>query len=81
MVKIIEHRDLIPEDFLMEEEEASSMPRSSNRFATGAAAMHTAQQHTHVQTSRPPSRAAPRALSTAMELLRNPQVPWPHRGP
>ena len=72
MVQIIEHRDLIPEDFLMEEEAASSMPRSSNHPATGAAAMHAAQQHTHVQTSRAPSRAAPRALSTARELLRNP---------
>jgi hypothetical protein len=72
MVQIIKHRDLIPEDFLMEEEAISSMPRSSNRPTTGAAAMHAAQQHTHVQTSRAPSRAAPRALSVARELLRNP---------
>jgi hypothetical protein len=42
MVQIIEHRDLIPEDFLMEEEAASSMPRSSNRPTTGAATMHVA---------------------------------------
>jgi hypothetical protein len=48
MVQIVEHRDLVPKDFLMEEEAASSMPRSSNRPATGAAAMHAAQQHTHV---------------------------------
>jgi hypothetical protein len=35
--------------------------------------MHAAQQHTPVQTSRTPSRAAPGgALSTARELLRNP---------
>jgi hypothetical protein len=72
MVQIIEHRNLIPEDFLMEEEAASSMPRSSNRPVTGAAAMHAAQQHTHVQTSRAPSRAAPGALSAARELLRSP---------
>jgi hypothetical protein len=72
IVQIIEHRDLIPEDFLMEKEAASSMPRSSNRPATGAAAMHAAQQLTHVQTSRAPSRAAPGALSAARELLRNP---------
>jgi hypothetical protein len=56
----------------MEEEAASSMPRSSNRPATGAAAMHATQQHTHVQTSRAPSRATPGALSAARELLRNP---------
>jgi hypothetical protein len=48
MVQIVEHRDLIPEDFLMEEEAASSMPQSSNRPATGAAAMHATRQHTHV---------------------------------
>ena len=73
MVQIIEHRNLIPEDFLMEEEAASSMPRSSNRPATGAAAMHAAQQHTPAQTSRTPPRAAHGgALSAARELLRNP---------
>jgi hypothetical protein len=55
----------------MEEEATSSMPRSSNRPATGAAAMHAVQQHTHVQTSRA-SRAAPGALSVARELLRDP---------
>ena len=73
MVQIIEHRDLSPEDFLMEEGAASSMPRGSNRPAPGAAAMHAARQHTPVQTSRTPSRAAPGgALSAARELLRNP---------
>jgi hypothetical protein len=72
MVQIIEHRDLILEDFLMEEEAAFSMPRSSNRPATGAAVMHATQQHTHVQTSRAPSRATLGALSAAKELLRNP---------
>jgi hypothetical protein len=81
MVQIIELRDLIPEDFLMEEEAASSMPQSSNRPVTGAAAMHTVQQHTHVQTSRALSRAAPGVLFAASELLRNPQAPRPRRGP
>jgi hypothetical protein len=42
MVQIIEHRDLIPKDFLMEEEATSSMPQSSNRTATDDAAMHAA---------------------------------------
>jgi hypothetical protein len=71
MVQIVEHRDFIPEDFPMVEEAASSMPRSSNRPTTGAAAMHAAQQHTHVQMSKA-SRAAPGALSAARELLCNP---------
>jgi hypothetical protein len=43
MIQIVEHRDFIPEDFSMEEELASSMPRSSNRPTTGAAAVHAAQ--------------------------------------
>jgi hypothetical protein len=60
-----------PEDFLMEEEAASSMSRASNRPAPGAAAVHAAQQHMPVQTSRAPSRAAPRVLSAARELLRH----------
>jgi hypothetical protein len=51
MVQIVEYHDFIPEDFLMEEEAASSMPRSSNRPATSATVVHAAQQHTHVQTS------------------------------
>jgi hypothetical protein len=72
MVQIVEHRDLSPEDFLMEEGAASSMPRGSNRPAPGAAAMHAVQQHTPVQTSRTPSRAAHGgALSAARELLCN----------
>jgi hypothetical protein len=77
MVQIVEHRDLSPENFVMEEGAASSVPRGSNRPAPGAAAMHAAQQHTPAQTSRAQSRAAPGgALSVARELLRNPQVPW-----
>jgi hypothetical protein len=73
MVQIIELRDLSPEDFRMEEGAASSVPQGSYRPAPGAAAMHTAQQHTPAQTSRAPSRAAPGgALSVARELLRNP---------
>jgi hypothetical protein len=73
MVQIIEHRDLSPEDFLMEEGAASSMPRGSYHPAPGAATMHAAQQHTPTQTSRAPSGAAHGgALSAAKELLRNP---------
>jgi hypothetical protein len=73
MVQIIEHRDLSPEDFLMEEGAASSMPRGSNCPAPGATAMQAAWQHTPAQTSRTPSRAAPGgALSAVREFLRNP---------
>jgi hypothetical protein len=73
MVQIIEHRDLSPEDFLMEEGAASSVRRGSYRPVPGADAMHAAQQHMPVQTSRAPSGAAPSgALSAARELLRNP---------
>jgi hypothetical protein len=71
MVQIVEHHDFVPEDFLMEEEAASSTPRASSRPAPGAAAMRSARQHTPAQTSRA-SRAAPGALSTARELLRHP---------
>jgi hypothetical protein len=71
MVQIVEHRDFIPEDFPMEEEAASSMPRASNRPVPGAAAVRSARQHTPAQTSRA-SRAAPGALSAARELLRHP---------
>jgi hypothetical protein len=46
MVQIIEHRGLSPEDFPMEEEAASSMPRGSNRPVPGAAVVRAAQQHT-----------------------------------
>jgi hypothetical protein len=42
MVQIIEHHDMTPKDFLMEEEAASSMPRASNRPAPGAAAVRAA---------------------------------------
>jgi hypothetical protein len=82
MVQIVEHLDSSSEDFPMGEEAASSTPRGSYRPKPGAAAVHTAQQHTPVQASRTPSRAAPGgALSVARELLRNPQAPQPHRGP
>jgi hypothetical protein len=57
----------------MEDEAASSVPRGSYRPAPGAAAMHTAQQHTPVQTSRAPSGAAHGgAFSIDRELLCNP---------
>jgi hypothetical protein len=72
MVQIVEHHGLSPEDFLMEEEVASSMPRGSNRPTPGAAAVRAAQQHTPAQTSRAPSRATPGALSATRELLRHP---------
>jgi hypothetical protein len=73
MVQIVEQRDLSPADFLMEEGATSSVPRGSYRPAPGAAAMHTAQQHTPVQKSRAPSGATHGGpLSAARELLRNP---------
>jgi hypothetical protein len=57
----------------MEEGATSSVPRGSYRPAPGAAAMHTAQQHTPTQTSRAPSGAAHGgALSAPRELLCNP---------
>jgi hypothetical protein len=37
MVHIVEHHDFMPEDFLVEEEAASSTPRATNRPAPGAA--------------------------------------------
>jgi hypothetical protein len=55
----------------MEEEDASSTPRASNRPASGAAVVHSTRQHTPAQTSRV-SRATPGALSAARELLRHP---------
>jgi hypothetical protein len=71
MVQIVEHHDFVPEDFPMEEEAASSMPRASNRPAPGAAVVRSTWHHTPAQTSRA-SRAAPGALSEARELLRHP---------
>jgi hypothetical protein len=72
MVQIVEHCAETSEDFLVEEEAASSTPRVPNRPVSGTAAMHNAQQHTTAQTSRTPSRAAPGALSVARELLCHP---------
>jgi hypothetical protein len=46
MVQIIEHRVETSEDFLVEEEAASSTPRVPNRLVPGTAAVHAAQQHT-----------------------------------
>jgi hypothetical protein len=71
MVHIIEHHDFMPEDFLVEEEAASSTPRATNLPAPCAAVVHSARQHTPAQTFRA-SRAAPRALSVARELLCHP---------
>jgi hypothetical protein len=72
MVQIVEHRAETSEDFLVEEEAASSTARVPNRPVPGTAAVHAAQQHTTAQTSRTPSRVAPGALSMARELLRHP---------
>jgi hypothetical protein len=72
MVQIVEHRAETSTDFLVEEEAVSSTPQVPNRPEPGIAAVHAAQQHTTVQTSRTPSRAAPGALSVARELLRHP---------
>jgi hypothetical protein len=55
----------------MEEEAASSMPRASNCLVPGAAVVRSVREHTPAQTSKA-SRVAPRALSTARELLRHP---------
>jgi hypothetical protein len=54
MKQIVEHRGMTSEDFLMKKEAASSMPRSSNHPAPGAAVVRAAQQHTPAQTSRAP---------------------------
>jgi hypothetical protein len=57
---------------MMEEAAASSTPRATNLPAPGAAiAVHSARQHTPVQTSRT-SRVVPGALSATRELLRHP---------
>jgi hypothetical protein len=76
MVHIVEHRDVISGDFLMEEEAASSAPLSSSHPAPGVAAVRPARQHTPTQASRTLSGVAPAgALSVARELLRHPPSP------
>jgi hypothetical protein len=72
MVQIVEHHADTSEDFVVEEEAASSAPRVSSRPVAGAATMHAARQHTPAQASQTLSRAAPRALSATRELLRHP---------
>ena len=72
MVQIVEHRADTLEDFVVEEEVASSVPRVSNLPVSRAAAVHAVRQHMPAQASRTPSRAAPDALSAARELLRHP---------
>jgi hypothetical protein len=72
MVQIIEHRTETSEDFVMEQEVASSAPRVPDRPDSGTAAVHAVQQHTLVQASWTPSRVAPTTLSAARELLRHP---------
>jgi hypothetical protein len=74
MVHIVEHHDFMPEDFMVEEAAASSMPRATNLPAPGATtAVHSMRQHTPAQMSRA-SRAAPGALSVARELLCHPPI-------
>jgi hypothetical protein len=80
MVHIVEHHDFMPEDFMVEEAAASSSPRATNLPAPGAAAVHSAWQHTPAQTSRT-SKAAPRALSVARELLCHPPSSTASPGP
>jgi hypothetical protein len=72
MVQIVEHRADTSEDFVVEEEDVSSMPRVSNLPVSGAAAVDAVRQHTPAQVSRTPSRAVPGALSAARELLCHP---------
>jgi hypothetical protein len=72
MVQIVEHRADTLEDFVVEEEATSSVPRVSNLLVSGAVAVHAVRQHTPAQASRTLSRAAPGALSVARELLRHP---------
>jgi hypothetical protein len=57
MVQIVEHRADTSEDFVVEEEAASSAPRVPSRPVAGATAVHAARQHTPAQASRTPSRA------------------------
>jgi hypothetical protein len=72
MVQIFEYRADTLEDFVVEEEVASSMPQVSNLPMSGAAAVHAVRQHTPAQASRTLSRAAPDALSATRELLFHP---------
>jgi hypothetical protein len=72
MVRIIEHHAETSEDFVIEQEVASSAPRVPDRPNYGIAAVHAVQQHTPAQASWTPSRAAPTVLSAARELLRHP---------
>jgi hypothetical protein len=81
MVQIVEHCAETSMDFLVEEEAVSSTPQVPNRPVLGTAAVHAARQHTTVQTSRTPSRAAPGALSAARELLRHPPSSTASPGP
>jgi hypothetical protein len=80
MVRIIEHRAETLEDFVMEQDVASSAPRVPDRPDPGTAVVHAVQQRMPAQASRTPSRAAPTVLSAARELLRHPLAPRHHRG-
>jgi hypothetical protein len=71
MVQIVEHRAETSTDWV-EEEVVSSTPQVPNCPVSATAAVHAARQHTAAQTSWTPSRAAPRALPAARELLCHP---------
>jgi hypothetical protein len=81
MVRIMEHRVETSEDFVMDQEVASSAPRVPDRPDSGTAVVHAVKQHTPAQASRTPLRAAPTTLSAARQLLRHPLAPRHHRGP
>jgi hypothetical protein len=75
MVQIVEHRGLTPEDFLMEEEVASSMPRGSNCPVSGAAAVRAAQTSGLRQGLLLGRCLRPGSCCATL------QVPWPRQGP
>jgi hypothetical protein len=81
MLRIIEHRAETSEDLAMEQEVVSSAPRVPDRPESGAADVHTVQQHTPAQVSQTLSRATPTTLSAARELLCHPLTPRLHQGP
>jgi hypothetical protein len=72
MVQIVEHRAETSVDLAVEGEATSSTLQPPSRLAPVTPAVHTARQHTIVQTSRTPSRASLGALLAARELLRHP---------
>jgi hypothetical protein len=78
MVQIVEHRADTSEDFVEEEEAASSVPRVSNLPVSRAAVVHAMRQHTPAQASWTPSRVAPPRPENYCATL---QAPRPRQGP